>query len=462
MKIIITLVTGLFFISDLNAQINCPNLQTVTKQELRTNISLPSYDRIRGYVEHVPDGYWNNSNINYPLVIFIPTVISTGNGTVNDLCNLFDPSMNYPPYLIEQDRWPKTMTTVGGQSYPFITLSPQFTEWTFAEIALGEFIQYAIENYRVNVDRIYLVGASKGAEIIQNYVGFNAHNANKIAAIVPIASCKYISDATAQVIGSSRVGYWTSQCVDDLMCDFNAALTNRNKVNQNSSDNRAVLSNFPEAGVNCLPEPHDTWSILLDQNYRKNISGRSMNIFDFMINYSLSSVLPVSLSHFEVNVQNNQPLLSWKTTQEVNGNYFYIERATEEGEFKKIDSVKIKNESSGAAYSWIDQHPLKGKSQYRLSQTDLDGSITYFSIKWVTIESIEAIRIIENPIRSQLVVEVLIPAERNYLRVIDLKGRILYQQNVVSNQTIRINSSSWNNGMYILQYGNTSLKVMKQ
>lgn len=448
------------------SQNNCSSNISITKQEFRTNINLPNSNLIRGFVEHVPNGYWSNNNINYPLVIFVHGRGNTGNGTANALCNLFDTALNYPTTLIEQNKWPTEMVTANGQRFPFITLTPQFSDWYFSEEALSDFIQYAINRYRVNQDRIYLIGASQGAEVIQKYVGSNNRSNIPVAAIVPIAACKYITDAVARNIGSGSVGVWTSQCQSDLMCDANAAVTNQAKINSFSNDQRAVISNFPEPGFDCLPDPHDTWSIMLNPNYRKNINNRSMNIFDFMISYTAGSTLPVKLLSFDATIKNNQPYLTWRTASEENGHYFYIERAKENEEFKRVDSVQTKNDPMGASYVWVDTKPFEGKIQYRLSQVDKDGSISYFSIKWLTSVNESAILIKENPFRDQLKFEVNTQTtEPNILRVLNINGKTVYQQNIQTNATniaLNIPTAQWPNGMYIIQYGKHTMKVLKQ
>ncbi|WP_158624780.1 T9SS type A sorting domain-containing protein [Gynurincola endophyticus] len=462
------LLLGLLPYAGLQSQNSCEGTISPTKQELRTNVTIPNTNLIKGYVEHVPADYWSSQNRFYPLVIFVHGRGDAGDGSANanGLCKLFNPVMNYPTAMIERGTWPSALVNANGREFPFITLSPQFSDWDYSEVAIGDFINYATQQYRVDTDRIYLIGASQGAEVIQKYVGSSDRNAQSIAAIIPIAACKYISNGIAQNIGRNKLGVWTSQCSSDLMCDANAALMNHANINNASTDKRAILSNFPEPGFPCLQDPHDTWSIMLDPNYKKTINGRSVNIYEFMISYSSGMVLPVQLANFEVSLRNGQPFLQWQTSQEQNGYLFYIERAREGEAFQRVDSLYTRNNPSGSSYEWTDAFPVNGKIQYRLSQVDKDGFIEYYPIKWITIATQSEIVVKQNPFYTQLNVEIFDATQHSLpIRIVDINGKILFQQAYQLNNgriSLAVNTEQWSRGLYIIQYGSKTRKVMKQ
>lgn len=87
-----------------------------------------------------------------------------------------------------------------------------------------------------------------------------------------------------------------------------------------------------------------------------------------------SGTLPVSLVNFTAREENNQALLHWKTSSEINNKGFEIQRSKDGFQWNKIGFVNgIANSTQQKDYSFIDEAPLPGKNFYRLLQYDLDG-----------------------------------------------------------------------------------------
>lgn len=97
--------------------------------------------------------------------------------------------------------------------------------------------------------------------------------------------------------------------------------------------------------------------------------------------------LPVELISFDVAVtEKNQVALQWKTASEVNHDYFTIERSKNGSNWEAIERVETASSITATTnYAAIDKSPITGVSYYRLKQTDLDGTTTYFPIKSVSI-----------------------------------------------------------------------------
>lgn len=133
---------------------------------------LGSTGAAQGYYEYLPPGY--SFAQRYPLLIFVHGLGENGNGGSQLSLVL----RNGPPRLIDRNTW--------DASRPFVVLSPQHTGGgctTSNEI--DAFIRFALAEYAINPDRVYLTGLSCGAIGSWNYAG-SFINAD-IAAMVPIA-----------------------------------------------------------------------------------------------------------------------------------------------------------------------------------------------------------------------------------------------------------------------------------
>ncbi|HAO04873.1 MAG TPA: hypothetical protein DCQ15_09365 [Chitinophagaceae bacterium] len=120
-----------------------------------------------GYYEYLPQGYWNNPDEKFPLIIFVHGIGECGNGT-SDLGKVL---VHGTPKQINNGSFP-TSFNVNGQNFKFIVLAPQFTGWA-AYIQMNDVINYAVSHYKVDLNRIYLTGLSMGGGCVWEYAGYS-------------------------------------------------------------------------------------------------------------------------------------------------------------------------------------------------------------------------------------------------------------------------------------------------
>ncbi|HEY0057495.1 MAG TPA: hypothetical protein VGB56_00085, partial [Flavisolibacter sp.] len=164
-------------------------------------------DDTNGFYEYLPAGY-NSSTGVYPVIIYLHGLDDVGNGNT-ELELLLTKRL---PKLIVDGDFPPSFT-VGGQTHQFIVLCPQFLddgEKQPSPQQVDELITYAIDHYRVNANRIYLTGFSLGGGAIWEYAGNSSANANRIAAIVPIAGFLAPNLQRAQTIGEADLPVWAT------------------------------------------------------------------------------------------------------------------------------------------------------------------------------------------------------------------------------------------------------------
>lgn len=146
-----------------------------------------SYESPAGtkYLLYTPPSYSTGSD-NFPLLISLHGVAEIG----DDLTKLTVGGALTPARLIHQGRWPA--------SRPLLVLSPQLKptveepdpEWPANYIE--EVVQHVVANFRVDLNRIYITGLSRGGTGVWTYA---AAYPNRVAAMIPISGVCDVSTA---------------------------------------------------------------------------------------------------------------------------------------------------------------------------------------------------------------------------------------------------------------------------
>ena len=97
-----------------------------------------------------------------------------------------------------------------------------------------------------------------------------------------------------------------------------------------------------------------------------------------------NQLLPVELSSFTVEIQQEKVILDWQTASETNNKGWNIQQSTNGHSWKIIDWVSGKGDG-GSHYTYTDSSPTNGTSFYRLEQVDVDGTKAYSKIKSVEL-----------------------------------------------------------------------------
>ncbi len=100
----------------------------------------------------------------------------------------------------------------------------------------------------------------------------------------------------------------------------------------------------------------------------------------------VTSPLVLSVSRYDALVKNDKALVQWNTTQEINSDYFTIERSANGKDYEMIMMVKgAGNSATPLSYEFQDSKPLPGTNYYRLSATDANGDdkvVGVCAIQW--------------------------------------------------------------------------------
>lgn len=94
------------------------------------------------------------------------------------------------------------------------------------------------------------------------------------------------------------------------------------------------------------------------------------------------TVLPVRFLGFQVARRNNNVLVNWSTTQEINASGYELERSLDANTWTRIATIPAMGNSQNINnYSYTDPYTSASTVYYRLKQVDGDGKFTYTLVK---------------------------------------------------------------------------------
>lgn len=181
---------------------------------------------------------------------------------------------------------------------------------------------------------------------------------------------------------------------------------------------------------------------------------------EYTKNFYVQDVMPLTLIDFSAQPYNNQVLLQWKTTDEINTDYFFIERGAGNLDYKPIASISAKGISKSGTinnYAFYDENPSAAELYYRLKMVDKDGAFTYSPVQKATLNAAtKSISLYPNPAKNKITLQGIEKYKK--VRITDLQGKILFNQSLTG-EKVELDISRLNSGMYILQLGNENFEI---
>ena len=178
-------------------------------------------------LDYLPPGYNADPNKKWPLLLFL----HGGGEWGSDLSKL---TLHGPPRLIKE-----------GKTFPFLVVAPQLpTDEQWLPLQLNDFLNHIETKYRVDTDRVYVTGLSRGGRGTWNLA---MAYPERFAAIAPIAAR---GDAT-DVARVKNLPVWAFHGTDDKSMLFErgeAVVTALQKVG-----GAAKFTVYPGVG-------HDSWT----------------------------------------------------------------------------------------------------------------------------------------------------------------------------------------------------------
>jgi predicted peptidase len=221
---------------------------------------------ISGYYDALP-AHYSVTTKKYPVIIYLHGGGQVGDGD-KDLPLVLNDGVAKE---IAAQKFPANVV-VNGENFSFIVLSPQMRA-TPPDSMVWNFIQFALQHYRIDESRIYISGLSMGGVLTTELGG---KYTSKLAAISPMAGESFGDDKTvnAQHIAQGNLPMWDFHNSDDPSIPASTAVDFVNLVNSFSPGTPPRLTIFKAVG-------HDAWTAALDPNYREN----NKNLYEWMLQY---------------------------------------------------------------------------------------------------------------------------------------------------------------------------------
>ncbi|MGK0364529.1 MAG: hypothetical protein ACI85O_001586 [Saprospiraceae bacterium] len=264
------------------------------------------------------------------------------------------------------------------------------------------------------------------------------------------------------------------------MLDYNDGTNNWADDNTNSGNfgiNAFQSGNFvefsiPKASLGSPSNIHVSGSMINEQgggeftffmfpsNNTANYDANHDHFYGFPISKSLFSPntgsnldnnLPVELTSFTAKPNKNKVDLSWQTAQEINNDFFQIERKVINSQI--WDTIGKKQGAGDSdeeiRYNFTDTKPVNGINFYRLKQTDFDGQFEYSEMVSAEIRNAISIDIFPNPTASELTIITPLDFTEGEIRLFDTSGRLVISTSV--NERNYLNLSDLSSGIYFFR-----------
>ena len=174
-----------------------------------------------GYVEYLPDDYHSNTNKKFPLIIHLSGSGETGNGKTD----LYKVTRHGPLSLVKSGNWPVLNKKGEAPSESFVIIGPQSSGGFFNADKLKKLVDLAIDSYRIDPKRIYVMGLSSGAYSVWSFV---ANYPEVVSAAIPISGSG--RSAEPNVCEWKNVPVWAFHGDSDGTVGISGSINPINKV----------------------------------------------------------------------------------------------------------------------------------------------------------------------------------------------------------------------------------------
>lgn len=165
------------------------------------------------------------------------------------------------------------------------------------------------------------------------------------------------------------------------------------------------------------------------------------------------ATLPVSWLYFKAKTNHSNVVLEWATSNEVNNNFFTIERSEDGVKFDILTTVNATTKPTGEnKYSFTTNQP-SNLNYYRLSQTDLNGEKDYFRVISVKMDLNSGFKVVQFVDETNIAVYITgVKTSVATMELLNMNGQKLSTQKIdltAENNTFNI-AKPTQKGVYLL------------
>lgn len=412
---------------------------------------------INGLHESLPQGYYDNPNEKFPVILVLGGNSERGDGTTAEIVDRV--TFNRPTRLIRYGEWPGSFT-VNGQVFKFIVITPQFYQNVGLNVSDVEDCRtYILNNYKADADRFYLTGNSVGGGLNWVYSGSNVTNANKLAATIITAGSTSPNTGLCSNMALGKLPVLAAHYDGDPIVPYSWSSGFVNTINsllvQPATSAKLITYFQPPPPFN---NQHDaTWNTYdLNLNaggvYNSQLINK-LNVYEWMLQYRrFLTTVPVSLEHFNVVKQGGHAQLSWRTSNEINNRGFEVYRSVDSRLWQSIGFVNSTSiNGNGASYSFTDNSPVPAKNYYRIRQVDNNNAEKLSEIKYVDFSKKGFAGIFPNPAYGVLNINTDFTFNNAPIKIYNVQGQAVKQGNLTGTGTIPYPIDGLKTGSYVLE-----------
>lgn len=249
--------------------------------QTQTPISIRLSENIGGYYESLPVDYNSNPGKKYPMILFFHGKGEKGNGSLSQLPRV---AAHGPAELIKKGLFPSYFT-VNGQTFSFIVISPQINaDETINKSEIGAMIDYMMNKYRVDEDRVYITGLSMGGGIT---MGTLIKYPQRFAAVLSVCGSSIPKENKIGYVTNAHVPIWFTHNIGDPTVPAKRSQGWYDSLISRNADPKPILTLFNA-------KSHDAWTKTYDLNFKEN----GLNVYEWMLTHkrggSETSLPPVA------------------------------------------------------------------------------------------------------------------------------------------------------------------------
>ncbi len=192
-------------------------------------------------------------------------------------------------------------------------------------------------------------------------------------------------------------------------------------------------------------------------------SAPSLTIDGIRMADSWTTVLPVTLKSITASLINSQPQLNWVTSNEINFDYFGVEKSLDAKNFATIGQVASNNNSNGSSYTYIDATKTLATQFYRLKLVDIDGSFKYSSVVAVNGNPSISLALYPNPVTNTIILSHPKAITGAAIKITSIDGKVLSSQAVQTGATqTSLDATRLVKGNYVISFINNGVASTTQ
>ena len=423
---------------------------------------LPEIDKnINGFWEYLPYNYNVNSNARYPLLIFMHGAGDLGStqniATINRVLNAGIPKLiasgNFPDSFLVNGSWQK-----------FIVISPQIKDGiksalsTIRPTTIDAVIDYAMQTYRVDPNRIYLAGMSMGGGAVWDYLA-SSRAAGMVTAAIIVAGAADLKSGDANKIADANIPILAVHNLVDNIIFASQTIKNISLINANQPAVRPRTIYFqngtPTSNHNAWTRTYET--LAAGATIGGNVTDTlGINAYQWILQFTraVQSPVPVTWLSFDVAYVSNEVQLTWKVANQKDVMSYTVQKSKDGTQWNDINTIPLIAGPGPVSYHYTDNTPFS-ETYYRIKETDLDGKFSFSVIRRVSKPGVPAVsRIYPNPFIDQLTIELANQASSSAVMVslTDIRGALVRRYKFqVGSQAMTISGLHIPRGMYYLR-----------